>query len=74
VQGLASQAHGVVVAGRTRSGDITVLRDRKVAVATVDGVETDAGRVSAVLTLVKQITGGGGSFGASGIDGAAPVG
>ena len=74
VQGLAAQAHGVVVAGRTRSGDIASLRDRKAAVATVDGVETGAGRVAAVLTLVRQITGGGGSFGASGIDGAAPLG
>jgi hypothetical protein len=74
VQGLADQAHGVVVAGRTRSGDIASLRDRKVGVATVDGAETGAGRVAAVLTLVRQITGGGGGFGASGIDGPAPLG
>lgn len=74
VQGLAAQAHGVVVAGRTRSGDITSLRDQKSVVATVDGVETTAGRVAAVLALVRQITGGGGSFGASGIDGAVPLG
>jgi hypothetical protein len=74
VQGLADQAHGVVVTGRTRSGDIGALRDRKVGVATVDGVETGAGRVAAVLALVRQITGGGGSFGASGIDGPVPVG
>ena len=74
VQGLAAQAHGVVVTGRSRSGDIGALRDSKTTAATVDGVETASGRVATVLALVRQITGGGGSFGASGIDGAAPVG
>jgi hypothetical protein len=74
VQGLAGQAHGVVVTGRTRSGDIAALREQKAPAATVDGVETAAGRVATVLALVRQITGGGGSFGASGIDGAVPVG
>jgi hypothetical protein len=74
VQGLADQAHGVVVAGRTHSSDIGSVRERTKAVATVDGVETGAGRAAAVLALVRQVTGGGGSFGASGVDGAAPVG
>jgi hypothetical protein len=74
VDGLAAQAHGVVVVGRTRSADIASLRERKAPAATVDGVETAAGRVAAVLALVRQITGGGGSFGASGIDGVVPVG
>lgn len=74
VQGLAAQAHGVVVTGRARSGDIASLRDHQAPVASVDGVETAAGRVAAVLALVRQITGGGGSFGASGIDGAVPLG
>jgi len=74
VQGIATQAHGVVVVGRTKSGDIASLRARKAPVATVDGVETAAGRVAGVLALVRQITGGNGSFGASGIDGPVPVG
>jgi hypothetical protein len=74
VEGIAAQAHGVVVAGRSRSADIAALRERKAPAATVDGVETAAGRVSAVLALVRQVGGGGGSFGASGIDGAVPLG
>jgi len=74
VQGLAAQAHGVVVTGRSHNRDIASLRERKAPVATVDGVETAAGRVAAVLTLVRQVTGGNGSFGASGIDGPIPVG
>jgi hypothetical protein len=74
VEGLAAQSHGVVVAGRTRGDDIAALRERKAPVATVDGVETATGRVATVLALVRQVTGGNGSFGASGIDGAAPVG
>jgi hypothetical protein len=74
VQGIGGQAHGVVVAGRTNSADIASLREHKAAVATVDGVESVAGQVSGVLALVRQVTGGGGSFGASGIDGAVPLG
>jgi hypothetical protein len=73
VEGLAGQAHGVVVAGRTRSADIALLREQKAAVATVDGVESTAGQVASVLALVRQVAGGGGSFGASGIDGPVPV-
>lgn len=74
VEGIAAQAHGVVVTGRARSGDIASLRARQAPVATVDGIESSAGRVAAVLALVHQITGGGGSYGASGIDGAVPLG
>ena len=74
VQGIAGQAHGVVVASRTRSADLASLREHEAAAATVDGVESVAGQVSAVLALVRQVTGGNGSFGASGIDGAVPVG
>jgi hypothetical protein len=72
VQGIAGQVHGVVVAGNTRSADVAALKDSPAA--TVDGVETAAGRVAAVLALVRQVAGGGGSFGASGIDGPVPVG
>lgn len=74
VEGLAAQAHGVVVAGGTGSEDVARVAAADTPVATVDGVERPAGRVAAVLALVRQVTGGGGSFGASGIDGAVPLG
>jgi hypothetical protein len=82
VQGAATRAHGVVVAGSTGSGlrgDLRRLRHadlgaQKATVATVDGDETNIGQVGTVLALVHQITGGGGAFGASGIDGVAPLG
>jgi len=82
VQGAATRAHGVVVAGSTGSGlrgDLTRLRKhdlgaQKPTVATVDGDETAIGQVGTVLALVHQVTGGGGAYGASGIDGVAPLG
>ncbi len=76
VGGLAGVAHGVVVVGPTGSDDLEALRGREPnpKVATVDGVEAPAGQVAATLALVRQITGGGGHFGASGIDGVAPLG
>jgi hypothetical protein len=74
--GLAGVAHGVVVVGPTGADELEALRDGEPdpKVATVDGVETPAGQVTATLALVRQVTGGGGHFGASGIDGAAPLG
>jgi len=82
VQGTATRAHGVVVAGSTGSGlrgDLVRLRkadvgEQATTVATVDGDETNTGQVATVLALVHQVTGGGGSYGASGIDGVAPLG
>lgn len=82
IQGAAMRAHGVVVAGSTGSGlrgDLKRLRARdlgaqKPAVATVDGDERNLGQVATVLALAYQIAGGGGAFGASGIDGVAPLG
>ena len=74
VTGLAGGAHGVVVAGPSGSADLGVVHEAAAAVATVDGSETAAGRAAAVLALVHQITGGGGAYGASGIDGPAPLG
>ncbi|MFT4286896.1 copper transporter [Nocardioides sp.] len=74
VEGIAAKAHGVVVVGDSFSGDIAAVRATGTPAATVDGVETPAGQVAAVLALVRQITGGGGQFGASGIDGPIPVG
>lgn len=74
--GLAGRARGVVAVGPTASGDLDAVRSERAArrVATVDGVETGLGRVSAVLTLIRSRTTPGGSFGASGADGAAPLG
>lgn len=81
VQGAATRAHGVVVAGSTGSGlrgDLKRLRAANLGaqartVATVDGDEQTVGQVATVLALVHQVTGGGGAYGASGIDGVAPL-
>ena len=43
-------------------------------VATVDGIDTSAGRTAAVLTLARALGTKGGAFGASGADGPVPVG
>ena len=43
-------------------------------VTTVDGSETSAGRVAAVLGLVRSWKTQGGAFGASGSDGSVPLG
>jgi hypothetical protein len=79
VQGLVDASHAVVAAGSTasgRQGDVAALRALPAdpRLATVDGVETAPGQVSTVLTLVRQVTVAGGAFGASGIDGPAPLG
>ena len=76
--GLAARALGVVVAGDTRSGangDVAALRTRPEAgeVTTVDGVDLAVGQVTTVLALVRSLTEKGGSFGASGSDGAVPL-
>jgi hypothetical protein len=76
--GLASRARGVVVVGDTRSGtngDVAALRSRPEAgaVTTVDGVELAVGQVTTALALVRSLTDKGGSFGASGSDGAVPL-
>ena len=78
LSGLASRAIGVVVAGDTRSGahgDVAALRTRPEAgkVTTVDGVELAVGQVTTTLALVRSFSEKGGSFGASGSDGAAPL-
>ena len=79
VGGLASKAKGVVVAGSTESGasgDVAALRTRPIAAdaATVDGAEHGVGQVATVLTLIRSLTKPGGSYGASGSGGAAPLG
>ena len=77
--GLAAQATGVVVAGTLAdggSGQLGRLRADPAAavVASVDGIDTPAGRVATILALQRSLTTPGGAFGASGADGAVPVG
>jgi hypothetical protein len=76
VAGLAGVAKGVVVAGPAHDAGIAALRGQPPArpVATVDGTDTAAGRVSAVLALVHVLATPGGSFGASGSDAPVPLG
>jgi hypothetical protein len=78
-QGLAAQATGVVVAGTLADGGDGQLGRLRTdpaaaAVATLDGVDTVAGQVAAVMALQRSVTTPGGSFGASGADGAVPLG
>lgn len=79
VAGLSRAAAGVVVAGTLADGgegQIGRLRAEPVSaeVATVDGIDTAAGRVSTVLALSRALSTRGGAFGASGTDGPAPLG
>jgi hypothetical protein len=79
VAGLADRATGVVVAGDTASatgeGDLAALRADSDAdrAATVDGTDTALGQVTATLALIRSFSVQGGSFGASGSDGAVPL-
>ena len=78
-EGLAAQATGVVVAGTLAdggSGQLGRLRTDPAAarVASLDGIDTAAGRIATVMLLQRSLTTPGGSFGASGADGAAPLG
>ncbi|PUA79224.1 copper transporter [Nocardioides currus] len=77
--GLSRAAAGVVVAGTVADGgegQVGRLRAEPVSaqVATVDGIDTAAGRVTTVLTLARAMDTDGGAFGASGADGPAPLG
>jgi len=79
VDGLAARSTAVVVAGTLAdggSGQLGRLRATPLAanVATLDGIDTLAGRAAAVMTLGRSVTTPGGSFGASGADGAVPLG
>ncbi len=78
-QGLAAQAAGVVVAGTLADGGTGQLGRLRTdpaaaAVATLDGVDTLAGQVATMMALQRSVTTPGGSFGASGADGAVPLG
>jgi hypothetical protein len=76
VAGLAARSVGVVTAGPTEAPDLVALRTSPAAadVATVDGTETGLGRVAATLALIRSLDTQGGAFGASGSDGAVPLG
>lgn len=79
VDGLGTNAAGVVVAGDTvsaRDGALAALRagERVGPVSTVDGTDTAIGQVTTVLAMVAAVAGTTGSFGASGSDGAVPLG
>jgi hypothetical protein len=76
VSGLAAGSRGVVAVAPTRDATLAAMRADGVTrhVTTVDGSETSAGRVAAVLALVRSWKTQGGAFGASGPDGAAPLG
>jgi hypothetical protein len=76
VSGLAAGAHGVVAVAPTRDATLTALHADGVTrhVTTVDGSETSAGRVAAVLALIRSLKTQGGAFGASGPDGPVPLG
>jgi len=78
-QGLAAQSVGVVLAGSTADGGAGQLgRFRadpaSAAVASLDGVDTTAGRVATMITLQRSLATPGGAFGASGADGPVPLG
>lgn len=78
LSGLAVKSVGVVVGGDAvsgASGDLAGLRTEPVAdqVATVDGVDSSLGQVTAVLALARSLTVQGGAFGASGSDGTVPL-
>jgi hypothetical protein len=76
LSGLAAGARGVVAVAPTRDGTLTALHTDGVTrhVTTVDGSETSAGRVTAVLALIRSVKKQGGAFGASGSDGPVPLG
>jgi Copper transport outer membrane protein, MctB len=75
LSGLASGARGVVAVASTDDATLAGLHTDSVTrhVTTVDGSETTAGRVAAVLGLIRAWTHQGGAFGASGSDGPVPL-
>lgn len=77
--GLSRSALGTVVAGTLADGaggQLAALREETASsrVTSVDGVDTAAGRTATVLALGWARGQSGGSFGASGEDGTAPLG
>ena len=76
VTGLAARSRGVVAVAPSRDANLVAMDADGVTrhVTTVDGSETSAGRVAAVLALVRSWKTQGGAFGASGSDGSVPLG
>ncbi|WP_181310901.1 copper transporter [Nocardioides campestrisoli] len=78
LRGLAAAAVGVVVAGESADADSQLARLREgddlAALTSVDGVDRAPGQVAAGLALIRSLTTRGGAFGASGADGALPLG
>ena len=76
LSGLATRARGVVAVGPTGAANVLGLGADGVTdhVTTVDGTETSAGRVAAVLALIRSWSKQGGAYGASGSNGSAPLG
>jgi hypothetical protein len=74
--GLAARSRGVVAVAPSTDPTLAGLAADGVTkqVTTVDGSETGAGRVAAVLGLVRAWNTRGGAFGASGADGPVPLG
>ena len=74
--GLAARSRGVVAVGDAQAPNLLGLRQDGVTrhVTAVDGAETTAGQVASVLALIRSWRTRGGSFGASGTNGAAPLG
>jgi copper transport outer membrane protein MctB len=79
VNGLGSNAAGVVVSGDSDSaedGELAALRGSELVgpVSTVDGLETPIGQVTTVLAMMNVLLGTGGAYGPAGPDGAVPLG
>lgn len=78
LEGLTSRTVGMVVAGDTSdgAGQLAALRAEAglATAASVDGIDTAAGRTTTVLALARAISTDGGSFGATGSDGPVPLG
>ena len=76
VSGLAAGARGMVAVAPTLDTTLAAMETDGVTrhVTTVDGSETSAGRVAAVLGLIRSWKTQGGAFGASGADGPVPLG
>lgn len=79
VNGIATNAAGVIVVGDSDSADdggwLAALRDSELvgAISTVDGADTVLGQVTTVLAMIAVTAGTTGSFGASGADGVVPL-
>lgn len=77
VTGMARGSNGVVVTAPTDSTLLDQVRDNAEVtstVSTVDSVQTRSGQLAAVLALSAEATGGPGSYGVHGKDGAIPRG